>query len=175
MSCRIRLLALVAAVWFATGSDLLACGDKFLVAGRGTRYQRPKNARSADVVIYADPASGFPTTVGSVPVESVLKREGHRLTTVGTLEQLATILAGGRFDVVVAAASVVSAVERLLGATPDAPAVVALCVKPARPAPAGDTPPCAVKAPVRERSLLEAIDKAVLRRDKNVRRTAIRG
>ena len=36
-------------ITFVAGG-LLACGDKFLVAGRGTRYQRPKNARAASVL-----------------------------------------------------------------------------------------------------------------------------
>ena len=28
------------------GGDLFACGDKYLCGSRGTRYQRPKNARA---------------------------------------------------------------------------------------------------------------------------------
>src|SRR5437667_7290616 len=103
MKIRIGLVGLVAAVGLWTGADLFACGEKFLVAGRGTRYQRPKNARAASVLIYANPSSGLPTALKNVRVESVLKHEGHRSTTVETLEQLSTILAGGRFDVVLAA------------------------------------------------------------------------
>jgi hypothetical protein len=170
MKYRIRLLGLVAAVGLLTAADLYACGDKFLVAGRGTRYQRPKNARAASVLIYADPSSGFPAAVGKVPVESVLKREGHRSTMVATLEQLSALLAGGRFDVILAASSVAAAVENLLGRTPDAPVVVSFCVK-GSDQDAGTKVPCAVKAPPKERSLLEAIDKAVERRDRNARRT----
>lgn len=173
MKHRIRLAGLVAAVGLCTGADLLACGDKFLVAGRGTRYQRPKNARAASVVIYADPATGLPAALKSVPVESVLKRQGHRSTTVETPAQLSALLAGGRFDVILAASSVVAAVKELLGGGPDAPVVVALCVK-ASGQEAGKSTPC-VKAPPKERSLLEAIDKAVLQHDKNARRTQARG
>ena len=165
----IRLACLVAAVSLCTGGDLFACGDKFLVAGRGTRYQRPKNARAASVLIYADPSSGLPSSLGSVPVESVLKRQGHRSTTAETLEQLSALLAGGRFDVVLAASSVAAAVENLLGSRPDAPVVVAFCAKTSNEA--GKKAPCAVKAPPKERSLLEAIDKAVERHDRNARKT----
>ena len=53
--------------------DLLACGDKFLIGGRGTRYQRPKNARAASVLIYADPASAVASTLKKSKVESLLK------------------------------------------------------------------------------------------------------
>lgn len=170
MSNRIRLMALVAALGLGSAADLLACGDKFLVAGRGTRYQRPKNARAANVLIYANPASGLPQTLESVPVDKLLKREGHQATSVETLDQLASMLVGGRFDVVLVANTVASAVEKLLAGTSDAPVMVAFCVKPGA-APATDaTAPCSVKAPPKERSLLEAIDKAVLKHDRTARK-----
>jgi hypothetical protein len=153
MNHRIRFVVLVATVGVWMGGDLLACGDKFLVAGRGTRYQRPKNARAASVLIYANPSSGLPAALKNVKVESVLKHEGHRSTTVETFDQLSAILAGGRFDVVVAASSVAGEVERLLGGGSDRAVVLAL-----------DAPP-------KEGSLLKAIDKAVEQRDK-ARKTA---
>ena len=140
------VMAATVGLWFAP--DLFACGEKFLVAGRGTRYQRPKNARAASVLIYANPSSGLPATLKNAKVESVLKHEGHRSTTVETLEQLSTILAGGRFDVVLAASSVTADVERLLGAGPDRAVVLGV-----------DSPP-------KEGSLLRAIDKAVEQHDK---------
>jgi hypothetical protein len=176
MNQRIFLVGLVAGLGLCTGADLLACGDKFLVAGRGTRYQRPKNARAASVLIYANPSSGLPAAFGRLPVESVLKHQGHRSTIVATFDQLSAVLAGGRYDVVLAASSVIAAVKDLLGGGPDAPMVVALCIKGSGPEPqeARASVPC-VKAPPRERSLLEAIDKAVEQRDRNVRRTQIGG
>jgi hypothetical protein len=107
----------------------------------------------------------------------VLKREGHRSTTVTTREQLAAILAGGRFDVVLAAGSVVKAIEQLLGTGADAPVVVAMCVDAggAKPKGPAEGESCSVKAPPKERSLLEAIDKAVMQHDKNARKGTARG
>jgi hypothetical protein len=148
MTHRIGFVVLAATVGIWLAPDLLACGEKFLVAGRGTRYQRPKTARAASVLIYANPSSGLPTALKNVKVESVLKHEGHRSTTVETLEQLSTILAGGRFDVVLAASSVTADVERLLGGGPDRAVVVGV-----------DSAP-------KEASLLKAIDKAVEQHDK---------
>ena len=52
-----RFGAVVLMLSVGMAADLFACGDKFLIGGRGTRYQRPKNARAASVLIYADPAS----------------------------------------------------------------------------------------------------------------------
>ena len=156
MTYRIHFVVLVAAVGVWMGADLLACGDKFLVAGRGTRYQRPKNARAASVLIYANPASGLPASLKKLKVESVLKHEGHRSTTVETFDQLSAILAGGRFDVIVAASSVAADVETLLGGGSDRAVVLAL-----------DAPP-------NEGSLLKAIDKAVEQHDQKARRVATR-
>jgi len=156
MTHRIRFVVLVATVGVWMGGDLLACGDKFLVAGRGTRYQRPKNARAASVLIYANPSSGLPTALRNVKVEAVLKHEGHRSTTVETLDQLTAILAGGRFDVIVAADTVAAQVEQLLGGAPDRAIVLAL------------------NAPPKEGSFLKAIDKAVEQRDQKARKSATR-
>lgn len=150
MSRTVLTGALAALVVLSAGGEALACGDKFLVSGRGTRYHRPKNARAASIVIYADPAA-------KASLETVLKREGHRSTVVGSAEQLAALLAGGRFDVVLAAASVLEAVKSLVSAAPDAPAIVP------------------VQTPVKEASLLRAVDKAVAARDRTARKSLLKG
>jgi hypothetical protein len=152
MKRRLALIALVAVVAASATVDLFACGDKFLVLSRGTRYQRPKNARAASILIYADPSSGLPAALKHVRADAVLKQEGHRTTTVETPEQLSAVLAGGRFDVVLAAASTAPNVERLLGGDPARAVVVTLD---------GKTKPGA---------LLSAIDRAVEQRDKTARK-----
>ena len=169
MRFRSRVFGLATTVVLLAGGDALACGDKFLVAGRGTRYQRPKNVRAASVLIYADPASGLPSAVGKLPLEQVLKREGHRSTTVETLEQLAALLAGGRFDVVLAATSALDAVLGSVGGAPDAPVVVAFCAKAGGQEGPRKNAVC-VKTPPKEASLLQAIDRAVAQRDSSLRR-----
>jgi hypothetical protein len=175
MKRRIGLAGLLIAVGLWMGADLLACGDKFLVAGRGTRYQRPKNARAASVLIYANPSTGLQAALNKVPLDSVLKHEGHRSTTVESPDQLSAILASGRFDVVLVASGDALAVEKLLGGGPDAPVVVAFCAKAAgREQPVSDKGASCLKTPPKEGSLLEAIDKAVERRDQNARRAQTR-
>jgi len=175
MKRRIGLVGLLIAVGLWMGTDLLACGDKFLVAGRGTRYQRPKNARAASVLIYANPSTGLQAALKRIPLESVLKHEGHRSTTVEAPDQLSAILASGRFDVVLVAGDDAAAVEELLGRSADAPIVVAFCVKAAgQEQRAFDKGASCLKTPPKEGSLLEAIDKAVERHDQNTRRAQTR-
>lgn len=151
---RIRRTFGVLVVLLAVGitGDLIACGDKFLVAGRGTRYQRPKTARAASVLIYADPASAVAATLKKEKVESLLKLEGHRATRVQSLEELSAVVSSGRYDVILTATSDSANVQRLLQTSRDAATVVAV-------------------DDLKNRSLLQAIDTAVLQRDQNLKKT----
>jgi hypothetical protein len=105
-------------------------------------------------------------------VESVLKREGHRFTTVATPGELSSILASGRFDVVLAASGDATTIERLLSGRPDAPIVLSFCVK-GQEQPVAEGSACALKAPPKEHRLLAAIDKAVERHDQNARKAQV--
>jgi hypothetical protein len=147
----IRLATVMAAVTLLFGADLVACGDKFLVAGRGTRYQRPRNARNASIVIYANPSTDNRTIVGSSRMESMLKGRGHSATTVTTSEQLSAILNSGRFDVVLVASDMAGKIKQLISATHGAAVVLAV-----------DGRPSAAK-------LLRVVDQAVEQHDRNLR------
>jgi hypothetical protein len=154
-----KSLGVVASVLILTaviGVDLLACGEKFLVGGRGTRYQRPKNARAASVLIYAQPASELADTIKKAKVESLLKLEGHRATKVQSLDELSTIVSTGRFDVILTGSSLSADVQKLLPSAPDAAIVLA------------------VDELARNRNVLQAIDKAVAQRDSNLKRSTAR-
>lgn len=175
MRSRFALVAVAAAAGLLAGSDVFACGDKFLVVGRGTRYQRPKGARAASVLFYASPASGLAAMLKAMPVDAVLKREGHHSTSVTTPEQLAAALAGGHFDVVFSDAADVPTVERLLAGRSDAPTLLPFCDgEKAASAAAGQKGSFCVVSPPKERSMLEAIDQAVDRRDRDAAKTAVR-
>ena len=151
MTTRFRFGALIVVLSLALTGDLFACGDKFLVGGRGTRYQRPKNARAASVLIYAEP--GVQPTLKKNKVESLLKLEGHRSTTVQTFEQLSAIVSSGRYDVILAGNNVTADVQKLVGAVPQAATVLA------------------VDDLVKTRNVLQAIDKAVAERDQSLKKT----
>lgn len=152
MKRQFLLAGAVAVVGVLMSGDLLACGDKFLNLNRGTRYDRPKSFRAASVLIYADPSAGL----SRARIESILKAEGHRSTAVQSFEQLSAILAGGRFDVVLAANTTAGTVERLVAGAPDGAIVVAL------------------ESKLKDGSILNAIDRAVEKRDKNLKKLQTR-
>ena len=152
MKRRFVVLGAVAIAGVMMSGDLLACGDKILMNSRGTRYHRPKNFRAASVLIYADPTTGLSRS----KIESILKSEGHRSIAVQSFDQLSAILAGGRFDVVLAAGAAAPNVERVVGGAPDGAVVVALDTK------------------LKDGALLKAIDKAVEKRDQNLKKLQTR-
>jgi hypothetical protein len=133
--------------------DLFACGDKFLVAGRGTRFQRPKTARAASVLIYADPASAVAASLKKAKVESILKLEGHRATKVQSLGELSAIVSSGRYDVILTAASDSANVRKIVQTSRDAATVLG------------------VDDLMKSQSLLQAIDTAVSERDLNLKKS----
>jgi hypothetical protein len=122
MTTPIRLAGLGLILTILGGGDLLACGDKFLVGSRGTRYQRPRNARLATVLIYADPSADAAI---AAKVQSMLSRRGYQARIVSTMEQLTDSVSGGQFSVVVAASDIVAGVERIFAGAANAAVVVA--------------------------------------------------
>ena len=154
MRMRRTIGVLVVVLTFAV-PELLACGDKFLIAGRGNPFQR-RNVRAASVLIYADPASALATTIKKAKTESLLKGEGHRTVKAQTLQELSNGVSSGRFDVILTASGDAADVQKLVQASPDPPKVVAL----------DDL--------VKNDSVLKTIDEAVLQRDQNLKKTTKR-
>ena len=68
--------------------NVLACGDKFLVVSRGTRFERPATSRSASILIYAKPGTGMATSLVNAPVEGALRKAGYLPTAVTSAQAL---------------------------------------------------------------------------------------
>ncbi len=99
--------------WIATTALLLvsgslgsqavwACGDKFLLLGRGVRYQRAYAAiHPASVLIVAPPKSVKTAAVRDSRLQSALKMAGHRVEVVPAAK-MRDALAGSHYDIVLA-------------------------------------------------------------------------
>ena len=87
----------------ALGSQpLWACGDKFLLLGRGVRYQRAYAAiHPASILIVAPPKSVKTAAVRDSRLQSALKLAGHRVDVVSAAK-MREALAGSRYDIVLA-------------------------------------------------------------------------
>jgi len=101
-----------------------ACGDKFLVLGRGLRYERAHPAEHpASILIYSvDPNS-------TKDLSKMLEKAGHKIKNVPTEELLYSSLNAGKYDVVLLNISDASAMERKIIETPSNPAVLPVIYK----------------------------------------------
>ena len=80
---------------------LLACGDKFLVVSRGTRFERAPAARQhAGILVYANPASRLSEAIGRLSVEATLRRAGYKPVSVATADEFDGALRRGGWDLV---------------------------------------------------------------------------
>jgi hypothetical protein len=98
-----RCVAAVACVAvFAIGSPILwACGDKFLLVGRGVRFDRAYAAvHPASILIVLPPKSVKSAAVRDARLLTALKMAGHRVDVVQQPANLSEAL--GRHDIVLA-------------------------------------------------------------------------
>jgi CheY-like chemotaxis protein len=171
-----RLLAVGLLVLSGAGftTDLLACGDKFLVSSRGTRFQRAATARqAAKILVYANPSSSLPKALERVIADDTLRKAGYQPTSVSGANELQQALRQGGWDLVLADLSDGPAVRVLLQG-PSAPMVVPVVYNATgtEMAQAKKDYQRIVKGPVKSQSFLEAIDEALALREKLKTKTA---
>jgi hypothetical protein len=149
-------------------NDLSACGDKFLVVSRGTRFQRAALARHPSaILVYANPASSLPKALGSIQVDATLRKAGYRPTSVLTADDLDKALKQGGWDLVLADMTDSSAVRgRLQGNGAPMLLPVIYNAKGAELANAKKDYQRVVKAPLKSEAFLEAIDDALALKEK---------
>jgi hypothetical protein len=112
MRKRLCAVGLVLLNCFGGGNLLLACGDKFVGAGRGTRFQQAPGGHQETILIYANPASDVPTALARVSAEATLRRAGYRPTTVATSAEFEKELSQGGWDLVMAGLADAQAVSQ---------------------------------------------------------------
>jgi len=93
--------ATIAAITLTLPAALLACGDKFLVPGRGVRFKAKVNREAAAILLYASPGTAPEQALRTLAVEGRLRAAGYRPTLITTPEDLEAVLASGRWDVLV--------------------------------------------------------------------------
>jgi hypothetical protein len=160
------LAAIVVVVGCWNGGDVLACGDKYLVVSRGTRFERPVAVRQpAAILVYANPDSQLPKALANVRVEATLEKVGYRSTSVESQAEFETALARGGWDLVLVDAASGQSVKEHLRAG-DAPVVLPVLYKPTAPqlAQAKHQFQRVLKSPTKSQSFLDAIDDALAER-----------
>jgi hypothetical protein len=173
MNRRLVVLGVLALIVVGAGNDLLACGDKFLVVSRGTRFQHPSARRPASILVYANPASGLPKTLAALPIDITLRKAGYQPTLVSTTSELNQALRGGTWDLVLADAA--DAAGLTGGLHNDTRVVLLLVVFDASNAQLKQLKQQyqrVLKSPTRSQTVLDAVDEALASRPKALAKSA---
>ena len=165
---RKTLLALgVLVIYGITSGELLACGDKFLVASRGTRYQRAGQAReTASILIYLPASSTLPKAMARVS-EDVTRKAGYRLINVSNTGELEQALRQGGWDLLLTDLADMQTIRgRVTGTTAPLVVPVAYQVTGTELALAKKEYQRVLKGPIKTYAFLSAIDDLLAQRAK---------
>jgi hypothetical protein len=170
---RRRVVVLVLGLVGGAAAKGLACGDKFLVPGRGTRFRAKIDRESATVLLYARPGSPLDETLRIRSVADGLRKAGYRPTWVNAGEDPGRAIPAGPWDVVVAElGDVAELVAVLKSATAPLALPVAYDVSRATLDEARRQYRRVLRAPSRTQAFLDAIDELVYARAKARARSA---
>jgi hypothetical protein len=133
----------------------LACGDKFLLVGRGARYQRGYvSLHPSSVLLLANTPATSPRGL-----RTALKLAGHRVTVATSREEIRPALLKGRYDVLLADSSETAAMETDVASVTNRPTVipvVATRVTPEKTASGKEF--CILRTDNRQRHALAVLD-----------------
>jgi len=163
-----KLKLLLVALLFGAGAatDLFACGNKFLIPSRGTRFGKVPIARqAANILVYTPPNSALSQALGELSVATVLTRVGYKPTTVTGPDELDAALRKGGWDLVLADLATTTALRERLKDR-DAPAILPVVHEPSRSqlAAAKETYGEVIRTPVKSQRFVETVDYAVAER-----------
>jgi len=161
MKTRLVVTVLLVAL-IGAGEPLFACGEKFRMASRSTRFQRPPVARAAAaILIYANPA--LSRALAGVSVDETLRKAGHKPTSVTTAKEFQAALDRGGWNLVLLDLSD-SGAAIARSPVAHAPVILPVVFNASRTEldAAKKQHPHVLKGPVKNRqSLIEAIDDAL--------------
>jgi PleD family two-component response regulator len=130
-----------------------ACGDKFLVVGRGMRYGSAKHP--AMVLIYSRNADQ------SKDLQSILKMAGHKVQVVSTEPQLHSAVNAAQYDLVLMELNDAVHLERQIEATAHKPRVLPVVYTENGLNDAASKYECILRGEKKNRNLVKVIDSAM--------------
>jgi DNA-binding NtrC family response regulator len=142
-------------------SDLLACGDKFLVVGRGIRYERAYAAvHPANILIFTKDHNSGKT------LQDSLKRAGHKVQAVPDQTKLQSSMNSRKYDLVLIDIADAALLEAKIESSQSNPTVLPIVYKKSgsESTTAVKDYPCILKAAEKNQKVLRAIDQAMASR-----------
>ncbi|PWT90116.1 MAG: hypothetical protein C5B54_07765 [Acidobacteria bacterium] len=132
-----------------------ACGDKFLVVGRGMHYGTAKYP--ASILLYTHNKDQ------SKDLQSILKMAGHKIQTVSTESELHTSVQAKRYDLVLMDLNDAVVLEKQIESTTNKPAVVPVLYTQngAELTSAASKYECILRGEKKNRNLVKVIDSVM--------------
>lgn len=127
------VLIALAAVFLQDTGTAQACGDKFLLLGRGVKFRRAYAAiHPATIVIYAQPQRSAAKAIRDPRLQNDLKLAGHRVSIVETEAALARALESDRVDLVLTDVADADRTSTQGAASSSKPAVLPVMYEPTK-------------------------------------------
>jgi ABC-type amino acid transport substrate-binding protein len=127
------ILIVSAGVLAQSAAPLLACGDKFLLVGRGVTYHRAYGAiYPASIVVYAPPQRNATKAIRDPRFQADLKLAGHRVVVVESDAALARALESDRVDFLLTDVADADRLSRQAVAAASAPGVLPVMYEPTK-------------------------------------------
>ena len=122
---RLSLGLLILITVASAGTDIFACGDKFLRVGRSARFRGYASVHPSSILVYAPRW----TRHGIDDFEKMLKHGGHKPVTVTTTDAMSHAVVGGKYDLVITSYADADAVTKEFQALQSRPALLPLVYK----------------------------------------------
>ena len=123
----------LAAMFLQDTSAVQACGDKFLLVGRGVAFHRAYAAAyPASIVVYAQPQRHAANAIRDPRLQSELKLAGHRVILVENEGALTRALESDRVDLVLTDVADADRTSKEAAASPSMPAVLPVMYEPTK-------------------------------------------
>jgi hypothetical protein len=127
------ILTVFTAMFLQDAGTAQACGDKFLMVGRGVKFQRAYAAiHPASIVIFAQPQRHAAKAIRDPRLQSDLKLAGHRVVLVDNDAALARALESDKVDLVLTDVADADRTSKQGAASPSKPTVLPVMYEPTR-------------------------------------------
>lgn len=160
----LKYFAIVTALIVTTAPPSRACGDKFVIFGRGVRFRAVyAAAHPAAILVYMNPMSHVPLIDRDYHLVATLRLAGHRPSVVETRDELRDALTSASYDVLIADLEDAAGLETVVRQAASPPTVLPLVYKAsgAEFAELAKKYSCLLKADRRNHQLLTVLDEVM--------------
>jgi hypothetical protein len=120
-------------IFLQAPSAAQACGDKFLLVGRGVAYRRAYAAvYPASIIVYAEPRQSAAKAIRDPRLQADLKMAGHRVLLVENDAALARALESAGVDLVLTDAAEADRISKQATLSPSRPSVLPVMYEPTK-------------------------------------------